>query len=69
MVHDSSALFETGLFFRRSAARRKQVSQTENGIIPRSPNNGKFIFLYKSNAFMTSTNQNQPKADSRHLML
>ena len=27
---------------RRSNARRKQVSQTENGIIPRSPNNGMY---------------------------
>jgi len=30
----------TWQIFKRSNARRKQVSQTENGIIPRSPNNG-----------------------------
>jgi len=35
-----SEKWPTWQIFRRSNARRKQVSQTENGIIPRSPNNG-----------------------------
>ena len=41
------------LFFRsrRSNARRKQVSQTENGIIPRSPNNG----MYEPKLYIPST--------------
>ena len=40
---------------RRSNARRKQVSQTENGIIPRSPNNG----MYEPKLFIASTIKTQ----------
>ena len=41
------------VFFRsrRSNARRKQVSQNENGIIPRSPNNG----MYEPKLYIPST--------------
>ena len=47
------------VFFRsrRSNARRKQVSQNENGIIPRSPNNGMYEpKLYISSTINTQTN-------------